>query len=65
MPKIKSLKGKDGGLKAGATFVVRDNKKCVYQYSNSKRRAKENIHPLLDVVRNFTTEGKVAQGSGG
>jgi len=27
-----------------------------YKYINSKRRAKENLHPLLDVERNITTE---------
>jgi len=30
-----------------ATFVG-DNKKCFYKYINNKKRAKENLHPLLD-----------------
>jgi len=34
------------------------NKKCFYKYINSKRRAKENLHPLLDAVGNVTTEDK-------
>jgi len=29
--------------------VVRDNKKCFYKYINNKKRAKESLHPLLDV----------------
>ncbi|KAJ7423618.1 rna-directed dna polymerase from mobile element jockey-like [Pitangus sulphuratus] len=28
---------------------VRDNKKCFYQYINSKKRGKENLHSLLDM----------------
>jgi len=30
--------------------VVRDDKKCFYKYIDNKRRAKENLHPLLDVA---------------
>jgi len=33
--------------------VVRDNKKCFYKYINNKKRAKENLHPLLDVRGNI------------
>ena len=33
-------------------------KKLFYRYINSKRKAKENFHPLLDEVRNVTTEDK-------
>jgi len=29
-------------------IVVRDKKKCFYKYLNHKKRAKENLHPLLD-----------------
>jgi len=35
--------------KAKVHAVVRDNKKCFYEYINNKKRAKENLHPLLDV----------------
>jgi len=31
--------------------VVRDNKKCFDKYTNNNKRAKENLHPLLDVRR--------------
>lgn len=27
--------------------TVKDNKKCFYTYVNNKKRAKENLHPLL------------------
>ena len=39
--------------------MVKDNKKkCFYKHINRKRRAKENLHPLLDVVGNMTTGDK-------
>ena len=28
--------------------AVKDSKKCCYKYISNKRRAKENLHPLLD-----------------
>ena len=28
--------------------VVRDNRKCSYKDTNNKKRANENVHPLLD-----------------
>jgi len=37
---------------------IKENKKLFYKYLNSKRRAKENLHPLLDVVGIMTSEGK-------
>ena len=33
-------------------------KKHLYKYINSKNRAKENLHPLLDAAGNVTTEDK-------
>ena len=40
--------------------VVRDNKKCFYKYISNKKRAKQSLHPLLDVRGNIATkeEGK-------
>lgn len=35
---------------------ARDNKKCFHKYTYSKRRTKESLHPLLDVVGNITTK---------
>ena len=36
--------------------VVKDNKKCFYKYISNKRRAKENLHPLLVVGGNIVTK---------
>ena len=38
--------------------AVKENKKSFYKYIISKRRTKENFHPLLDAVGNVTTEDK-------
>jgi len=37
-------------------IVVRDNKKCFYKYINNKTRAKQSLHPLLDVGGNIATK---------
>ena len=34
------------------------NNKYFYKYTNSKRRAGENLHPLLDVEGNMVTKGQ-------
>jgi len=36
--------------------VVRDKKKCVYKYINNKKRAKENLHLLLDAGGNIASK---------
>jgi len=36
--------------------VVRHNKKCFYKYIGNKKRAKENLHPLLDVRGNIVNK---------
>jgi len=36
--------------------VVRDNKNCFYKYINHKKKAKENLHPLLDVGENIANK---------
>ena len=38
--------------------AAKDNKKCFYKYINNKRRAKENLHPLLDAGRRVVTKDK-------
>lgn len=38
--------------------IVKDNLKCFYKCINTKRRAKENLSPLLDVVRSIITKDK-------
>lgn len=51
-------------MKANAQYelklatMVKDNKKWFYKYVNCKRRAKENLHFLLDAGGNMTTEVK-------
>lgn len=42
-------------LELNFAVEVNMNKKLFYKYINSKRRAMENLHPLLDVVGNMTT----------
>jgi len=37
--------------------VVRDNKKCFYNYINNKKRAKENLHLLLDEGGEYCQQG--------
>ncbi|KAK4819946.1 hypothetical protein QYF61_015846 [Mycteria americana] len=35
-------------LELNLATAIKDNKKCFYKYISNKRRAKENLHPLLD-----------------
>ncbi|KAM9590819.1 uncharacterized protein ACIBXB_005874 [Morphnus guianensis] len=42
-------------LEINLATIVKDNKKCFYKYVNNKKRAKENIHPLLDAEGNTAT----------
>ena len=42
-------------LEFNLAAAVKENKKLFYIYINSKRRAMENLCPLLDVVRIVTT----------
>lgn len=35
---------------------VKDNNKYFYKYINSKRRARENLHPLLDAEGSLVTK---------
>ncbi|KAF1504960.1 hypothetical protein FQV18_0002372, partial [Eudyptula minor novaehollandiae] len=43
-------------LERNLAAVVKDNKKSFYKYINDKKRAKENLHPLLDAGGNIVTE---------
>ncbi|KAF1468727.1 hypothetical protein FQV17_0013856, partial [Megadyptes antipodes antipodes] len=43
-------------LERNLAAVVKDNKKSFYKYINNKKRAKENLHPLLDAGGNIVTE---------
>ncbi|XP_071892066.1 uncharacterized protein [Anas platyrhynchos] len=42
-------------LELNLATAVKDNKKCFYKYINTKRRTKENLHPLLDAGGNLVT----------
>ena len=35
---------------------MKDNNEYFYKYINSKRRARENLHPLLDAEGNLVTK---------
>ncbi|KAF1522501.1 putative RNA-directed DNA polymerase from transposon X-element, partial [Eudyptula albosignata] len=43
-------------LEHNLAAVVKDNKKSFYKYINDKKRAKENLHPLLDAGGNVVTK---------
>ncbi|KAK4820464.1 hypothetical protein QYF61_027746, partial [Mycteria americana] len=43
-------------LELNLATALKDNKKCFYKYISNKRRAKENLHPLLDVEGNIMTK---------
>ncbi|GAB0203785.1 hypothetical protein GRJ2_002844100 [Grus japonensis] len=43
-------------LELNLATAVKYSKKCFYKYINNKRRAKENLHPLLDVGGNTVTK---------
>ncbi|KAJ7413047.1 hypothetical protein BTVI_44296 [Pitangus sulphuratus] len=43
-------------LELNLATSLRDNKKCFYKYINNKRRAKENLLPLLDMEGNIVTK---------
>ncbi|KFW61745.1 hypothetical protein AS28_00352, partial [Pygoscelis adeliae] len=45
-------------LERNLAAVVKDNKKSFYKYINDKKRARENLHPLLDVGGNIVTENE-------
>ena len=45
-------------LELNLATVIKENKKHFYKYFNSKRRAKENLYPLLDAAGNVSTEDK-------
>ncbi|GAB0205785.1 hypothetical protein GRJ2_003044100 [Grus japonensis] len=43
-------------LELNLPTVARGNKKCFYKYINNKKRAKENLHPLLNAEGNIATK---------
>ncbi|KAK4827789.1 hypothetical protein QYF61_021742 [Mycteria americana] len=43
-------------LELNVPTAVKGNKKCFYKYISNKRRARENLHPLLDAGGNIVTK---------
>ncbi|GAB0175842.1 mitochondrial enolase superfamily member 1 [Grus japonensis] len=43
-------------LELNLATAIKDNTKCFYKCIDSKRRAKENLHPLLDAGGNIVTK---------
>ena len=43
-------------LELNLATKVKDNNKYFYKYTNSKRRARENLHPFLDAEGNLVTK---------
>ena len=43
-------------LELSSDSKVKDNNEYFYKYINSKRRARENLHPLLDAEGNLVTK---------
>ena len=43
-------------LKLNLATEVKGNNKYYYKYTNSKRGARENLHPLLDTKGNLVTK---------
>ena len=51
--KIRELKAQ---LELNLATKIKDNNKYFYKYINSKRRARENLHPLLDAEGKLVTK---------
>lgn len=45
-------------LELRLAIAVTENEKSFYKYISTKRRTKENFHPLLDAAGDVTTEDK-------
>ena len=46
-------------LELNLATKVKENNKYFYKYINSKRRARENLHPLLDAKGNLVTKDQI------
>ncbi|KAK4815341.1 hypothetical protein QYF61_000173 [Mycteria americana] len=55
MEKIRRAKAQ---LELNLATAIENNKKCFYKYISNKKRAKENLHPLLDVGGNIVTKAE-------
>ena len=45
-------------LELNLATKAKENSKCFYKHINSKRKARENLHPLLDAKGNLVTEDR-------
>ena len=45
-------------LELSLATKVKRNSKCCYKHINSKRKARENLHPLLDAEGNLVTKDR-------
>ena len=45
-------------LELGLATKAEENSKCFYKHINSKRKARENLHPLLDTEGNLVTKDR-------
>ncbi|KAK4817308.1 hypothetical protein QYF61_009161 [Mycteria americana] len=45
-------------LQLNLATAIKDNRKCFYKYISNKRKAKENLHPLLHAGGNIVTKAK-------
>ena len=43
-------------LELSLATKAKENSKCFYKHINSKRKARENLHPLLDAEGNLVTK---------
>ena len=43
-------------LELSLATKAKENSKCFYRHINSKRKARENLHPLLDAEGNMVTK---------
>ncbi|KAK4818760.1 hypothetical protein QYF61_018932 [Mycteria americana] len=50
------IRGAKAQLELNLATAVKDNRKCFCKYISNKRRAKENLHPLLDAGGNIVTK---------
>ena len=54
----KKIRRAKAQLELNMVTAEKDNKKCFCKYISNKRRAKENLHPLLDVGGNIVTQAE-------
>ena len=45
-------------LELSLATKAKENSKCFYKHINSKRKARENLHPLLDAEGNLVTKDR-------